>query len=415
MRLLYIADARSPIALNWIRYFVDRGNEIHIVSSTPSFPDVLPGLASFHVIPLSLSGLNRQSARQRPASSAVASRRFSLARLRHGVTGPFVMDVRYFVSSFEIYRHVARARDLIREIQPDLVHAMRIPFEGILAALAAESTPLLLSVWGNDLTLFAQRYRTIGSLTRKALARTDALHCDCRRDLALAPRWGFDSSKPSRVLPGAGGVQASIFNPSSSDVLTAQQLKIPTDAEVVINPRGFRGYVRNDTFFRSIPLIVAKRPNVIFLCSAMAGNPVAERWVDRLNIRSSVRLLPIVERDQMAEYFRLSQVTVSLSEHDGTPNTLLEAMACGCFPIAGDIETVREWISEAVNGFLCDSNNPSSVARAILRALESPQIRTKARERNLRLISERADYNHSMESAERFYAEVVRGRAGLSQ
>lgn len=44
----------------------------------------------------------------------------------------------------------------------------------------------------------------------------------------------------------------------------------------------------------------------------------------------------------MAYLFRLADVTVSLSEDDGTPNTLLEAVACGCFPIAGDIESVRE-------------------------------------------------------------------------
>jgi hypothetical protein len=44
---------------------------------------------------------------------------------------------------------------LIDELRPDLVHAMRLPYEGFMAAAAVHSRPLLLSIWGNDFTLFA--------------------------------------------------------------------------------------------------------------------------------------------------------------------------------------------------------------------------------------------------------------------
>lgn len=54
----------------------------------------------------------------------------------------------------------------------------------------------------------------------------------------------------------------------------------------------------------------------------------------------------------MAELFRLSSVAVSPSLHDGTPNTLLEAMDCGCIIVTGDIESVREWINDGENGSL---------------------------------------------------------------
>ena len=41
----------------------------------------------------------------------------------------------------------------------------------------------------------------------------------------------------------------------------------------------------------------------------------------------------------MAALFRQAQVMLSITTHDGTPNTLLEGLASGCFPIAGDIES----------------------------------------------------------------------------
>src|SRR6478609_7744686 len=33
MKILYIADGRSPIAQNWIRHFVERGDEVYLAST----------------------------------------------------------------------------------------------------------------------------------------------------------------------------------------------------------------------------------------------------------------------------------------------------------------------------------------------------------------------------------------------
>jgi glycosyltransferase involved in cell wall biosynthesis len=115
----------------------------------------------------------------------------------------------------------------------------------------------------------------------------------------------------------------------------------------------------------------------------------------------------MVPREQMADFFRLAQVSVSPSVHDGTPNSLIEAMACGCFPVAGDIESVREWITDGENGLLCDPTNPDSIARAILRALKDQGLRDKSREINLQLVNERADYDKVMLKAETFYHRVI--------
>jgi glycosyltransferase involved in cell wall biosynthesis len=115
-----------------------------------------------------------------------------------------------------------------------------------------------------------------------------------------------------------------------------------------------------------------------------------------------------VPRERMAHLFRLACVAVSPSLHDGTPNTLLETMACGSFPVAGNIESVREWITDEFNGLLCDPNNPDSLARAIIRALKDEQLRKGALEYNFRLVAERAEYSKIMHQAEEFYRRIVR-------
>lgn len=408
MRVCFVTDFRSPIARSWISYFVLQGHEVHVISSYPCPPDSV-AVTSLHVVPIAFSSF-AQLARSTLTEGAEARRSAFplLTSLRDGWAAKAAIGVRHWLGPLDVYCHVTRTRMLIQEIKPDLVHAMRIPFEGILAALAVEGVPLLLSTWGNDLTLFAKRYPLIKWLTRKALQRADALHSDTLRDIRLATSLGFDRDKPSITLPGAGGVRLDIFYPGSQNNELLHQLDIPPRAPVVVYPRRLRpGSVCAEQFFAAIPMVLEREPRAVFVCPGLRGCSEPEDWIRKFGIREAVRLLPEIGSSQMADLFRLAHVTVSPSIHDGTPNTLVEAMACGCFPVAGDIESIREWITDGVNGLLCDPTDPESLAQAIVRALSDAELRCRAAEYNLKLIAERAEYGKGMAQAEAFYHRVI--------
>ena len=269
---------------------------------------------------------------------------------------------------------------------------MRIPYEGMLAADAYMGVPLIVSVWGNDFTLHAPSNGLMRHYTAWTMQVADALHADCQRDIRLGKEWGFDALRPTLVTPGNGGVRMEIFHPAAE----------PADEPIVINARGFRTYVRNDTFFQAIPRVLAKRPDAEFACVAMAGEPQALKWVQQLRIERAVELLPAIPHIQMGELFRRGQIIVSASVHDGTPNTLLEGMACGCLPVAGDLESIREWIKPDKNGLLVDATDAQSLANAILEGLDNKKLRQQAAGMNQKLILERAEYSHCMAAAERF-------------
>jgi glycosyltransferase involved in cell wall biosynthesis len=210
------------------------------------------------------------------------------------------------------------------------------------------------------------------------------------------------------VLPGAGGVQPEIFYPPEAIVAEP----------VVIQPRGVRAYVNNRVFFQAIPLVLERLPDARFVCPTMQGEAQAEGWVQELGISDQVALLPKQTRPQMAELFRQARVIVSPTLHDGTPNTLLEAMACGCLPVAGDLESLREWIAPGVNGLLVDLSQPRALAEAILTGLQEDALCQRARQDNLRQIAERALHGRVMAAAEQVYRELIdesRKKAGGSK
>jgi glycosyltransferase involved in cell wall biosynthesis len=109
----------------------------------------------------------------------------------------------------------------------------------------------------------------------------------------------------------------------------------------------------------------------------------------------------------MSGLYRNCRVFVSPSIHDGTPNTLLEAMACGCIPVAGDIESLREWITPGVNGLLFDPSDPNDLANAVLTALDQDDLYNQAKKLNASLIDQKADYDKVMAAADIFYSEII--------
>jgi glycosyltransferase involved in cell wall biosynthesis len=397
MRILFVADGRSPIALNWIAYFVSQGHEVHLASTFACQPKL--ELASLQVIPVAFSNLKK------PLSTAVPGHPDS--NRQSGIWGAQMVGLRtafrQWLGPLTLVQAGRVLAQVIRRIQPDLVHAMRIPYEGMLAAraqsiLGAHCPPVLVSVWGNDFTLHGQSNPWMAALTRWTLRQASALHTDCHRDLALAWRLGFAEAKPSIELPGAGGIQSELFH--------TPQDESERHAYQVIHPRGVRAYVRNDIFFKALPQILDVLPQARFICPTMQGETQIEKWLDQYQIRPAVELLPKVNRDTMADLFRQSHVVVSPTTHDGTPNTLLEAMACGCFPVAGDLESIREWITHGENGLLVDLSDPQTLAQAILRGLQDSSLRYAAAQKNVQLISERAEYTAVMHKAESFYLHL---------
>ena len=111
----------------------------------------------------------------------------------------------------------------------------------------------------------------------------------------------------------------------------------------------------------------------------------------------------------MATLFQMADVAVSPSNHDGTPNTLLEAMACGAFPVAGDVESVREWIEDGRNGLLCNPNNVDSLAQALVRALGDHDLRRRAAAENREIVAQRAEFMSGMRRAESLYHRLIGG------
>lgn len=413
MKIVLVADGRSATTRAWVRMVNALGHQVILATTYPCAP--VDGVEADVTLPVAFSSLagsaagNQAAGKKRKGGGAVARARSAFLAARY-LLGP--LTLRYYGP---------RLRWLVERIQPDLVHALRIPFEGMLATYLPPEVPLAISIWGNDLTLHANGSGLMASLTRRTLARADALFADAMRDVRLARAWGLDGGKPALVVPGSGGLDLTVTGAIKRQAVLGETAGLPewlkandgfrAGGSLVINPRGFRtGSVRQDTFFQAVPLVLERNPETVFACVAMAGQSEAEGWIDRLGLRGRVELLPHLVQEDLWALFARAAVSVSISQHDGTPNTLLEAMALGAFPVAGDIESLREWITPGVNGLLVEPGKPQALAEAISLALDNPDLRRSAEVKNAMIVGGRAEVGIVREKVRLMYEALSASR-----
>lgn len=419
MRILFIADVRSPFAQGWIKQIASAGHDVLVVSSYPFGPSPMLDVPT-KVVDITLAKLwNYQGhVPKDPRNGDRASRGAELLkRVRNTpASRRWALTIKELLMRSSLKGHLSEIRSIIRAFQPDIVHALRIPFEGIVAerAIAGDNIPLVVSTWGTDFTMIGATQASVARDMKQVLGRTDGLFTDCVRDLRLAKEWGFPSDRPNAVVPTSGGVDTAIFFPGPPSPALAQQLQLSAEARVIVNPRGFRNYVCQDAFFRALPEVIRRFPDLVVLAIGLRDFPSIGHLVDSLGIASHVRLLPALTHQVVGDVFRLASVSVSPSLHDGTPNSLLEAMATGCLPVAGDIESIREWIRDGRNGVLCDPRDPASQSQAIIRALSDEALRERARDINLTLVQTRAEQSAVTKTAEALYQNVASGKANNS-
>jgi len=396
--ILIMADGRSPTTKSWIKNSLSLGYRVSVISS---FQCEKPkGLVHFHVLPIAFSRFSTGS----QTSDKKEETSFGIKKLVKRFS-PLLQNLRYILGPLSILKYARQYQRLVTEIKPDLVHALRIPYEGMLASYTPKDIPLILAIWGNDLTLHAKGSLLMRFFTKRSLTRADGLISDTQRDLSLAVDWGLDPMSPVLCVPGSGGLDLEAVEKSQDFI---NHFDIPKDTSWVVNPRGLRpGSVHQEVFFEAIPEVLKSRQDISFICPSLEAQPQAQAWIRQFDIEDGIFLLPKLPQSQLWALFKKSALFVSPSSHDGTPNTLLEAMACGSLPILGDIESAREWVEQGRNGLLVNPRDPHALAQAILDGLNQPELRHNAAVINQEIIKKRASLEATRPLINDFYSKFL--------
>ncbi|MBI5022146.1 MAG: glycosyltransferase family 4 protein [Ignavibacteriales bacterium] len=116
-------------------------------------------------------------------------------------------------------------------------------------------------------------------------------------------------------------------------------------------------------------------PNIQFIVVGVNENISA-----KINLPQNFRFIPKVPRENLLPFYQKAKVYCQPSRHEGLPNALCEAMLCGCYPIATNVNGNPTALGDT--GILIPVSDPEKLTAAILTGLSADSgegIRARAR------------------------------------
>lgn len=165
-------------------------------------------------------------------------------------------------------------------------------------------------------------------------------------------------------------------------------LEIEQDQPVILSVGRLTEQKGFSVLLQAAKLVLAKYPGAVFLIAG-SGNLEKElrRQIQGRGLEGSVRLLGV--RSDVYELMQISTILVMPSLWEGLPVTLIEAGACRLPVVASKVGGIPEIVQDGESGFLVPPRDEVALAEAILRLLDSPEMRRCMAEEGRRLVEGR--------------------------
>lgn len=384
MRILIVAMSESIHVARWLKQLTDQGWDIHLfpcMDTAHPHPDIRD--LTFHTTANFPPGQIDPSIRLCRPPAAVA-----------GCAAP------------------ARLAELVRRLEPDIVHSMEFQHCSYLTLDACRRhagrfPTWAVSNWGSDIYLFG-RLPAHAERIRDVLAHCDFYYCECCRDVKLARQFGFQG-EVLPVFPVAGGF----------DLQRAAGFRRPgpTSARRVILLKGYQTFAgRALVGLHALRLCASDLRDGnyrVAIYSASADVALAAQLFSE-ETGVPIELLPHGRsHEDMLRMFGQARAYIGLSISDAISTSLLEAMIMGAFPIQSWTACADEWLVDRETGVLVPPEDPYAVAAALRRALTEDTLVDLAAQRNYQVSNLRLDVRTIGPQVVDLYRHMMRRR--LSQ
>lgn len=282
-------------------------------------------------------------------------------------------------------------RRAIAKLEPDVTIAYYATSYGFLAALAGVK-PLVVATAGSDVLANA-----FGKPPGRWLRHASASLAMRRADLVLA--WAdhmADAARglgapADRLLVQPRGVRLARW-PFRSATPPEPSATVPLR---ITSTRSLRRIYRLDRIIDAAgDLVRGGQPVELRIFGEGVLRPTLEGLARGAGFEAAAVLPGHRPSSEVAATLAASHLYVSVAESDGLSHSLLEAMACGAYPVVSDHPSNRSWIEDRRTGHLVRSGD--TLSDVISDALANPERRARAAVENRRLVEERGDMQRNL-------------------
>ena len=191
---------------------------------------------------------------------------------------------------------------------------------------------------------------------------------------------------------------------------TARALLVHHPPRIVCVAR-FTPSKRHDVLLDALRLL--RLSGIAMTCTLVGdGETLAasKRRASALMLGPLVNFMGRVDPERVATELTTADLFVLVSEREGMPGSVLEAMASGLPVIATDVEGTREIVEHDVSGVLIPAGDPKALADAIRSLAGSPRRMASMGAAGHRIVATRFSVDRLTETRAQLYVELLNRR-----
>lgn len=273
----------------------------------------------------------------------------------------------------------------LQEIQPDVVHSfvMFIACHPILQVMKKyPQVKWVYSSWGSDMYFLLNSEKHLQQ-AEEVLPEIDYLFTDCDRDHRIAKKHGFRGEFLG-TFPGGGGF----------DLKKIEKYRKPFDERNIILIKGYQGELgRCIQVLQAVEGLQRELKSYEIVVFGAAPEVIDHVSNSQLKDWKNLNLYSKLPHQKVLELMGESLIYIGNSVSDGMPNTLLEAIVSGTFPIQSNPGGASaEVINDGFNGLLiADTENVSEIRELLKKSVSEEMDIFKGISYNLKEITPRLE------------------------
>lgn len=256
---------------------------------------------------------------------------------------------------------VDQLREIIHQVNPDILHAGPIQSCGFLSALTGFS-PLITMSWGSDILVDSEKDFLWRWVTDYTLNKTSVLLGDCQVVKMKAIQFGFSEN---RIVLFPWGIDLRQYQPGKN--LQFRERLGWADKFVLLSNRSWERLYGVEIVAKAFVAAAQSKPNLrLILLGSGSQKKEITKIFEEAGMIDRVHFGGVVAQKNLPDYLHAADLYLSASFSDGSSVSLMEALACGLPVLVSDIPGNQEWIDQDRNGWIFETGNVENLKNSIL-------------------------------------------------
>lgn len=296
----------------------------------------------------------------------------------------------YFLIPFMVLFSVITLFRTVKKQKIEIINAHWLLPNGFIAMIVSILTgvPYIITVPGTDAYL-ATKYKLIGWVAKLTAERASAIFSNSRVNLNKILSLGVNPKIKAII---SYPVDISKFKPTKTKLEFIRRRHNLRKGDLVVLAVGRLVYKKGyDYLIRAIKPLTNYNIKLLIAGEGDLKN-TWEKLSRSLRINNKVLFIGNVKRDEIVDYYNLSDIMVAPSiidkegNVDGGPVANFESMACGKPQVVTDVLGIADVIKDGVNGYVVPQRSVKSLTFALESLIKSKTLRESMGRANRELI-----------------------------